>query len=218
MSSSKKIAVILSGCGVYDGAEIHESVLTMLAIAKQGAEYTLFAPDINQHHVINHTNGEEMAEKRNVLTEAARIARGNIQPLSEYKVEAFDALMLPGGFGAAKNLSSLAFNGAECTVEANTLQALKTTFDAKKPIGALCISPAVVAKAIKGVKVTIGQDTGTAEAIEAMGSTHTMSNHAEVVVDEKNKIATTPCYMLDANILQIEEGASNVVKAVLSML
>lgn len=215
---SKSIAVILSGCGVYDGAEIHESVLTMLAISKNGADYTLFAPDIQQHHVINHLNGDEMREQRNVLTEAARIARGNINPLSTYKAEDFDALMLPGGFGAAKNLSSFAFEGQNCAVDTDTERALKETHAAKKPIGALCISPAVVAKVIDNSRVTIGQDKGTAEAIEAMGSSHELSNHGEVIIDKKNKIATTPCYMLDANILQIEEGANNVTKAVLSMI
>ncbi len=218
MSSTKKIAVILSGCGVYDGAEIHESVLTMLAIAKQGAEYTLFAPDIEQHHVINHTNGDEMQEKRNVFIEAARIARGDIKPLSEYKAADFDALMLPGGFGAAKNLSSFAFEGNNCSVETETTRALQDTHASKKPIGALCISPAVVAKVIDNTKVTIGQDKSTADAIEAMGSTHELTNHGEVIIDELNKIATTPCYMLDANILQIEEGAYNVTKAILSMI
>ncbi|MCU4177492.1 isoprenoid biosynthesis glyoxalase ElbB [Carboxylicivirga sp. N1Y90] len=218
MDTSKKIAVILSGCGVYDGAEIHESVLTMLAIAKHGASYTLFAPDINQHHVINHITGEEMKENRNVLTEAARIARGAIQPLSDFNINEFDALMLPGGFGAAKNLSSLAFDGPDCDVEPLTAKAIQDTHKAEKPIGALCIAPAVLAKVINNINVTIGQDKGTIEAIEKMGSKHTLSNHGEVTIDKENKIATTPCYMLDANILQIEEGANNVVKAVLDMI
>lgn len=218
MENTKKIAVILSGCGVFDGAEIHESVLTMLAIAKQGASYTLFAPDIIQHHVINHINGDEMNEKRNVLLEAARIARGAIQALSDFDISNFDALMLPGGFGAAKNLSSLAFEGPDCKVEAQTAKAIQNTHEAKKPIGALCIAPAVLAKVIKNINVTIGQDKGTIEAIEKMGSTHTSTDHGEVTIDRQNKIATTPCYMLDANILQIEEGASNVVKAVLELI
>ncbi len=217
MTTKKQTAVILSGCGVYDGAEIHESVLTMLAIARQGAEYTIFAPDVDQYHVIDHTKGEPTNEKRNVLVEAARIARGAIQPLSEYKPENFDALFLPGGFGAAKNLSTVAFDGPGCSVEEETHRAVKETHAADKPIGALCIAPAVIAKILQGVTVTIGQDEGTAQAIEAMGGNHMTTNHGEVIIDEANKVATTPCYMLDANILQIAEGAENVVKAVLEM-
>ena len=217
MSTKKQTAIILSGCGVYDGAEIHEAILTMLAIAKQNADYTIFAPDIEQHHVINHLKGEETTEKRNVLVEAARIARGDIKALSDYRVQDFDALFIPGGFGAAKNLSSFAFDGANCTIEKETERAIIETHSAKKPIGALCITPALIAKVLKDVKVTIGQDKATAEAIEQMGSTHANSNHGEVIIDEANKLATTPCYMLDANLVQIAEGADNIVKAVLNM-
>ncbi|TRX66450.1 isoprenoid biosynthesis glyoxalase ElbB [Carboxylicivirga sp. M1479] len=217
MTTKKQTAVILSGCGVYDGAEIHESVLTLLAIAKQGADYTIFAPDVEQYHVINHLKGEPVNEKRNVLVESARIARGAIKPLSEYKAADFDALILPGGFGAAKNLSSVAFEGPNCSVEAETERAVKETHAANKPIGALCISPAVIAKILGEVTVTIGTDEGTAQAIENMGANHMTTNHGEVIIDEANKIATTPCYMLDANIIQIAEGADNVVKAVLEM-
>jgi len=218
MSTKKQTAVILSGCGVYDGAEIHESVLTLLAIAKNNADYTIFAPDIEQHHVINHLKGEETNEKRNVLIEASRIARGNIKALSEYNPKAFDALFLPGGFGVAKNLSSFAFEGANCKVDPETEQAIIETYKAQKPIGALCISPVVIAKILDNVIVTIGQDKETAEAIEQMGSKHSTTNHGEVVIDKTNKIATTPCYMLDANIIQIAEGAENIVKAVLKMV
>lgn len=218
MITKKQVAVILSGCGVYDGAEIHESVLTLLAIAKQDAEYTIFAPNTNQHHVINHLKGEPTEETRNVLVEAARIARGTIKPLSEFTATNFDALVLPGGFGAAKNLSSLAFDGPNCSVETETARAVKETHAAGKPIGALCIAPAVIAKILGEVTVTIGQDEGTAQAIEAMGGNHMTTDHGEVIVDEANKIATTPCYMLDANILQIAEGAENVVKEVMRMI
>ncbi|MBI9064249.1 MAG: isoprenoid biosynthesis glyoxalase ElbB [Marinilabiliaceae bacterium] len=218
MSTQKKVAVILSGCGVFDGAEIHESVFTLWAIAKSGASYTIFAPDVNQHHVINHLTGEESGETRNVLVESARIARGKIQPLSDYKAANFDALLLPGGFGAAKNLSSLAFDGPDCTVNSEVEQALKETHSAQKPIGALCITPAVVAKVFGQVEVTIGQDAGTAQAIEKMGGTHTKTTHGEVVIDRANKIATTPCYMLDATIDQIATGAANVVEATLKMV
>lgn len=211
----KKFAVILSGCGVFDGAEIHEATLTMLAIMKQGAEYEIFAPDIPQHHVINHLTGEEMKETRNVLIESARIARGNIKELKDYHVDDFDALIFPGGFGAAKNLCDFAFKGADCNVNAEVVYAVRQTSEKKKPIGALCISPVIMAKIFGDIQLTIGQDAGTAEAVEKMGATHKLTNHGDVVVDEKNNVFTTPCYMLDANILEIEQGASNIVKAML---
>ena len=213
----KKIAVVLSGCGVYDGAEIHESTLTMLAIAQQGAAYQCFAPDMDQAHVVNHLTGEEMVEKRNVLVEAARIARGDIKPLSEYNPAEYDAIVFPGGFGAAKNLCTFAFDGPNCSVNPDVETAIRSTVKAEKPLGALCISPAVVAKVLGDVNVTIGQDKGTAEAIEKLGATHTTTTHGEIVVDEKYKLVTTPCYMLDATISQIADGANNIVAKILEM-
>jgi len=217
MASEKNIAVVLSGCGVFDGAEIHESVLTLLAIARSGSTYQIFAPDIEQFHVINHLTGQPVDEKRNVLVESARIARGNIKPLSEYDQKDFDALMFPGGFGVAKNLSTFAFDGASCTVNAEVEKAILETVKAGKPIGALCISPVVVAKVLEGAEVTIGNDSGTIQALEQMGAKHRFTTHGEVVVDHKYKVATTPCYMLDATIDQIATGAENVVKAVIEM-
>jgi len=217
MGTKKNIAVVLSGCGVYDGAEIHESVFTMLAIARAGAEYQVFAPDIEQYHVINHLTGQPVDEKRNVLIEAARIASGNIKPLSEYDPKDYDALMFPGGFGVAKNFSTFAFDGADCKVNEEVKNVILDTYRAGKPIGALCISPVIVAKVLDGAEVTIGNDKSTIEAIEAMGATHRYTTHGEVVVDHKYKVATTPCYMLDATIDQIATGAENVVKAVLEM-
>ena len=214
----KKFAVVLSGSGVYDGAEIHEATLTMLAIARQGAEYQCFAPNINQHHVINHLNGEEMNETRNVLVESARIARGNIKDLVEFNGNDFDAIIFPGGFGVAKNLSTVAFEGASATVLPEVEKAIKQMFDLKKPIGALCISPTIIAKVLGGVNVTIGQDEGTAEVIEAFGATHVETEHGDVVFDEENLVFTTPCYMLDATILDIDDGATNVVYAMLEMM
>ncbi len=213
----KKIAVVLSGCGVYDGAEIHEATLSLLAIANEGASYCIFAPNINQHHVINHLTGEELPETRNVLVESARIARGNISDLKNYNPDDFDALLLPGGFGAAKNLSSFAFEGPECTVNPEVENAVINTSNAQKPIGALCIAPAVIVKILNDAKVTIGQDSGTANAIEMMGGTHVNTTHGEIVVDEKYKLITTPCYMLDANIVQIAKGAENVVKKIIEL-
>ncbi len=213
-----KIAIILSGNGVYDGAEIHEATMTMYAVVKLGGSYQIFAPDIEQHHVINHITGEEMKEKRNVMVEAARIARGNIKALTELNVNDFDAIMLPGGFGVAKNLSSFAFDGANCTVIPDIERVIMEAVKNGKPIGALCISPAIVAKVLEGVRVTIGQDKETANAISKMGSSHINTDHGEVTIDEDFKVATTPCYMLDATIADIADGAMNVTKAVFSMI
>lgn len=218
MDKSPKIAIILSGNGVYDGAEIHESTMTMYAVVKQGGEYQIFAPDIEQHHVINHITGEEMNEKRNVLIESARIARGNIKALSELNVADFDGIMFPGGFGAAKNLSDFAFKGADCSVLSDVERVITEAVKYGKPIGALCISPAVVARVLEGVRVTIGQDKGTAEAISKMGGEHLNTGHGEVAIDPDFKVATTPCYMLDATIVDIAEGAMNVTKAVFEMI
>lgn len=214
----KKIAVVLAGNGVYDGAEIHEATLTLLAIARNGAQYQCFAPDVDQAHVVNHLTGEEMPEKRNVLVEAARIARGNIKPLSEYNAKDFDAIIFPGGFGAAKNLCTFAFDGVDCTVNPDVEKAVKSTVAEKKPIGALCISPVVIAKILSDVKVTIGQDEATIQAIEKLGGTHEKTSHGQIVVDEKYKVVTTPCYMLNATIDQIADGAENAVQKILEMI
>jgi enhancing lycopene biosynthesis protein 2 len=214
----KKFAVVLAGCGVFDGAEIHEATLTMLAIMKQGATYEVFAPDIQQHHVLNHLTGEEMKEKRNVLIESARIARGKIKDLKNYEANNFDALIFPGGFGVAKNLCDFAFKGADCKINPDVEKAILKTASKNKPIGALCISPVILAKIFGDVEVTIGQDKGTAEGIEKMGSTHVRTTHGEVIIDEKNNLFTTPCYMLDANIVQIAEGAENIVRAMMGRM
>ncbi len=218
MSTTKKIAVIISGCGVFDGAEIHEATLTLYAIMKHGASYKIFAPDMQQHHVINHLTGDEMNETRNVLVESARIARGNIKPLSEFDPDDFDGLILPGGFGAAKNLSTFAFEGSDLAINEDVEKAITKTRDAGKPMGALCIAPVIMAKILDGVNLTIGRDKDTAQAIEAMGATHVNTSHGEVTIDAKYKLVTTPCYMLDANILQIAEGAENVVKTMIGMM
>jgi enhancing lycopene biosynthesis protein 2 len=217
MNNPKKIAVVLSGNGVFDGAEIHEATLTLYAIAKNGATYEIFAPDIKQHHVINHISGEEMKETRNVLVESARIARGKIKPLSAFRADDFDAIIFPGGFGAAKNLSTFAFEGENCSVNPDVEKAVKSLVEKRKPIGALCISPVILARILADVQLTIGQDKGTAKAVEKMGASHRNTSHGEIVVDENYKVVTTPCYMLDANIVQIAEGADAVVKAILKL-
>ena len=218
MNNSPKIAIVLSGNGVFDGAEIHESTMTMLAIVKLGGEYQIFAPDIEQYHVVNHITGKEMSEKRNVLIESARIARGKIKPLSELRMKDFDALIFPGGFGVAKNLSDYAFKGADCKIIKDVERVIKEALDQKKPIGALCISPTLIAKVIKGVNVTIGNDKKTAYNITLMGSVHIETTHGDVTVDNLYKVASTPCYMLDATILDIAKGAENVCKAVFDMI
>jgi enhancing lycopene biosynthesis protein 2 len=214
----KKFAVVLSGSGVFDGAEIHESTLTLHAIMKEGASYEIFAPDIPQHHVINHITGEEMQESRNVLVESARIARGAIKDIKEYNAEDFDALIFPGGFGVAKNLSTVAFDGADASVNPDVAAAVKNTHEHGKPIGALCIAPAMMAKIFDAATVTIGQDPGTIEAIENMGGTHITTTHGDVVYDEDLNLFSTPCYMLDANILEIGLGAGNIVTAMLKVM
>ena len=214
----KKFAVVLSGNGVFDGSEIHEATLTLYAIKKNGADYEIFAPDVDQHHVINHITGKEMDEKRNVLVESARIARGKINDLKSFNPVMFDALILPGGFGAAKNLSTFAFDGPECNINKDVENAITSMHKAGKPIGALCIAPVLLAKALGEVQITIGRDEGTANAVKSLGAEHVDTNHGEVTVDEKNKIFTTPCYMLDADIAQIGEGAENIVKEMLKHL
>jgi len=213
------VAVVLSGCGVFDGAEIHESVFTLYALDKRGAHYQCFAPDIDQAHVVNHLTGNiAQGESRNVLVESARIARGQIKPLSEFDVQDFDAIAFPGGFGAAKNLSSFAFDGADCTVDPDVERALKDMVAVNKPIAALCITPAVVAKVLGGATVTIGQDEGTAAAIEAMGAHHTPTDHTGVIIDPKYMLVTAPCYMLDSTISQIADGADAAMEALLAIV
>ncbi|HDP74734.1 MAG TPA: isoprenoid biosynthesis glyoxalase ElbB [Bacteroidales bacterium] len=218
MGNNKKFAVILSGSGVYDGSEIHEAVMTLYAIVKHGATYEIFAPNINQHHVINHIDGSVMKEKRNVLIESARIARGKIKPLKEFNPELFNALIIPGGFGVAKNLSTWAFDGPKCSVHPQVEAAIKGMHKLKKPIGALCIAPVLLAKIISNATVTIGKDTSTAQAIESLGAKHQPTGHAQVVVDEKNMLFTTPCYMLDANIVDISNGTKAVVSEILKWI
>ena len=218
MSDKKRFAVILSGCGNKDGAEIHESVMTLWALQKHGAEYQCFAPDIPQHHVLNFITGEEMAESRNVLVESARIARGNIRNLKGFKAADYDGLIMPGGLGVAKNLSTFAFEGPDCSVDEDVARAVRETAAENKPIGALCIAPAIIAKVLGDVTVTIGQDAGTEAALARMGASHEKTSHGEIAIDREHKIVTTPCYMLEARVDQIGEGAENLVMAVLDMV
>ncbi len=212
-----KIAVILSGCGVYDGSEIHEATLGLYALSKYGFEYQCFAPDINQYHVINHLTGEVSSDKRNVLIEAARIARGNIKPLREFSSDDFDGLLMPGGFGAAKNLSTYAFDGENCKVHNDLVLVLKAMHSAQKPIVALCIAPVIVAKVL-GAAVTIGNDSKTAKHIEALGGSHKSCNYNEAFVDWKNKVITTPCYMLASNVYETGVGIEAAIVELKKMI
>jgi len=214
----KKIAIVLSGCGVFDGSEIHEATLSMLAIDQQNAQYTLFAPDIDQANVINHITKQPSGETRNVLVESARIARGNIHNLTDFEASAFDALLFPGGSGAVKNLSDYAIRGAEMSVNSAVEKAIKSMHAAHKPIGALCIAPVLLAKIIGGSEVTIGNDAETAAHIEQMGAHHKTNEATDITIDEKNKLVTTPCYMLGTRIGEIYTGASKVVEALLKMM
>jgi len=216
-----KVGVVLSGCGVYDGAEINESVLTLLYLDKSGAEVIIMAPNVDQMHVINHLKGEETGETRNVLVESARIARGNIVDMAGVKASDFDALMFPGGFGAAKNLTTFAVDGPDCDINPEVKRLVKETVEAGKPLGAICIAPVLIAKAFAGgleTEITIGTDADVAGAIESLGAKHTDCPVKEAVVDKKNKIVTSPAYMLGQNISEVAEGIEKTVKELLAMI
>ncbi len=215
-----KVAVILSGCGVYDGSEIHESVLTLLALANAGAEASCVAPDIAQKHVIDHTKGEEMEdEDRNVMIESARISRGSITPLDNVNASDFDALIYVGGFGVAKNLSSYAFDGPDYDVDPGVVDLIQAAHAAEIPQGFMCIAPVLAARALGAhkVEVTIGNDRATAAAIQSKGATHVNCPVDSVVIDQANKIVTTPAYMLAESITDAETGINQLVKAVLKL-
>lgn len=214
----KKIGVVLSGCGVYDGSEIHEAVITLLAIARSGAQAICFAPDKSQTDVLNHLTGEKMAESRNVLVEAARIARGEIQPLAQARFEALDALVVPGGFGAAKNLSNFASEGAECVVDPSLKALAQAMHAAGKPLGFICIAPAMLPKILPPpLRLTIGTDIDTAEIIEEMGGEHVPCPVDDIVVDEDNKVVTTPAYMVAKRIDEAAAGIEKLVARVLEL-
>ncbi|WP_027858707.1 isoprenoid biosynthesis glyoxalase ElbB [Marinobacterium jannaschii] len=215
----KKIAVILSGCGVYDGAEIYESVLTLLRIEQNNASYQCMAPDIEQLHVINHLKGEVAeGERRNVLIEAARLARGDIIDLASADAADYDALIIPGGFGAAKNLSDFAVNGSDCGVNAEVKRFTQAIHAAAKPVGLICIAPAMTPLLFgEGATCTIGNDADTAAAIEAMGGQHRNACVDEIVVDAERKLVTTPAYMLAGSISEAASGINKLVDEVIAL-
>ncbi len=216
--SMKTFAVILAGNGVFDGAEIHEAVLTLLAIDKLGAAYKAFAPDIPQHHVIDHYTKKPAAETRNVLTESARLVRGNIQPLSEFKATDFDALVLPGGFGVAKNLCNYAFQGPEMKVNAEVTAAIKAMLELKKPVGAMCIAPVILAKLLGNVTLTIGTDASTEQHVQQLGAVNVRTRHGDVIADKHHNVFTTPCYMLDASISDIAHGTEHLIRDMMEVM
>lgn len=212
-----KVGVILSGCGVQDGSEIHEATLLLLALDKAGCEALCFAPDKPQLDVVDHASGKPTGETRNVLVESARLARGAIRPLSEASPASLDAVMLPGGFGAAKNLCTFAVDGADCRVDADLARLLEGMRAAGKPVGAACIAPVILARLFPKAQVTIGSDPGTAGAVEKMGARHVAAPAVGVVVDRKLRLASTPCYMLASRISEVAEGMDKLVAAVLEL-
>lgn len=216
----KKIGVVLSGCGVYDGSEIHEAVLTLLAIDRQGCEAVCMAPNM-ELSVVDHLTTRETGEKRNVLAESARIARGNIRDIAGVTAAELDAIVFPGGFGAAKNLCTFATKGAAAVVDPEVARLVKEMAAAKKPIGAVCIAPALIAAVLGkdyAPTVTIGTDAGTAAEITKTGATHQECPVTEFVVDRKNKLITTPAYMLATRISEVAEGIDRCVREVVSLI
>ena len=219
----KKIGVVLSGCGFYDGAEIHESTLTLLAIDRAGAEAVCMAPDMDQMHVVNHLTGEaDEEQKRNVLVESARIARGNIKNIADVKVDDIDGLIFPGGFGAAKNLCNFAIKGEDCEAHPEVIRLVTQFANKKKPQVACCIAPAMIAKIFEGESVkpilTIGNDRDVGGKIKSMGSEHQDCATDDIVYDENNKIVSTPAYMTGQSISQVADGIEKAVKKLISLL
>ena len=219
--ASPRVGVILSGCGFKDGAEIHESVLTLLALDRAGAEVRCFAPDIDQAVVVDHLRGEPVpADRRNVLVESARIARGKIEDVKAARAKDLDAVVLPGGFGAAINLSTFASKGENAEVNPDVARLLREMHAAKKPIGAICIAPALVAKALGFAhpRLTVGNDRGVAQKLEACGAVHEDCPVDAFVVDRENRIVSTPAYMLGPSIRHVAEGIERCVAEVLSLV
>ncbi len=218
----KKIAVLLSGCGVFDGAEIHESTLTLYFLDRAGVEPVCIAPNMDQIHVINHQTSEEVEEKRQVLIESARISRGDMRDLSSISAEDLDALIIPGGFGAAKNLADYAMKGRDCSIHPDVKRLIIEMIDAQKPVGAICIAPVVLAIALKDSSfhptLTIGTDSATASDIEFFGAKHQNARVDEIVVDELHRIVTTPAYMLGPDISDIAKGIEKLVSKIIDWI
>jgi enhancing lycopene biosynthesis protein 2 len=217
---AKRIGVLLSGCGVFDGSEVHEAVLTLLALDLRGAEALICAPDMPQMHVVNHLTGEvDQGATRNVLVESARIARGKIKDVAQVSAADVDGLALPGGFGAAKNLCDFATRGKDCEVHPQVTRLVREVHEAGKPVAAVCIAPALLARILgaQGPRLTIGSDAGTAAALEAMGAVHVSCGADDVVVDHAHRLVTSPAYMLGRHISEVARGIDKAMAALLDM-
>lgn len=215
----KQIGVVLSGCGVYDGTEINEAVLTLLALDRAGATAICFAPERRQLHVINHLSSGVMTEERNVLLESARITRGKIHPLSQADASQLDALIVPGGFGVVKNLSSFAEEGAACSIDKDLTEIVQQIHKMRKPIGFMCIAPILLPKLIaEPLRLTIGNDPDLGEVIDAMGGEPIICPVDDIVVDIENKVVTTPAYMLAQSIGEAARGIDKLVSRVLDLV
>ncbi len=209
----KKVAVILAGCGTMDGSEINETVTLLLALDQHNIEYQAFAPDEDQYEVWDHVKWQHTDEKRNMMVEAARIVRGNILPLNKFDADDFDALFFPGGNGAAKNIFTYAYDGINFKVNKEVEQAILDIHSQGKPIGAMCIAPLMVAKVLGNVNVTMGSgECRQAKELAMIGCKHTETTHGGVAVDKENKIFSTPCFMLDASLKDVYQGAWNLVE------
>lgn len=219
---AKRVGVLLSGCGYLDGAEIHEATLTMYFLDKAGAKIVCIAPNKPQADVVDHLSSKAASGgARNVLTESARIARGKVRDVAQVSADELEAVVIPGGYGAAKNLCTFAADGPDCKVDPGVAKLLRDMHSAKKPIGALCIAPALVAKlfgADHKVQVTIGDDAGTAQALGKMGARHVAKRVDEILVDQANRVVTTPCYMLADGPAQVGAGAEKLVAQILRMI
>ncbi|MDR2125358.1 MAG: isoprenoid biosynthesis glyoxalase ElbB [Prevotellaceae bacterium] len=214
-----KFAIVLSGCGVSDGSEIHEAIASILAVEKNGGSYHIYAPNTEQMHAINHVSGEEITPNRNMLEESARIARGDIKSLSQFNADDFDVLLFPGGFGAVKNLCNYATAGRNCKVNSDVAQAVKSMFKRKKIIAAICIAPVVLARILGNITVTLGNpDESLIADINSFGATHTVKNVTDVCIDAGNRIFTTPAYMSATNITEVFTGIDNLVKEILKFI
>lgn len=214
----KRVGLILCGCGVNDGSEIHETVLTLLALERAGAEVVCFAPDRPQAVVINHVTGEEMAESRNMLVESARLVRGPVHPLSDADADTLDALIVPGGAGAVRNLSNIVELGEEGEVDSDLQHLTRQIHKQNKPLGFICIAPALLPKLLDiPLRLTIGTDGDTAELIDAMGGIHVVCPVDDIVIDAENKVITTPGYMLATSVAELVKGIDKLVARVLEM-
>lgn len=222
---SKKIAVLISGCGVQDGAEIHETILTLLRLDENSVAYQVIAPNKPQTQVVNHLTGNPVedsqpggANSRNMLEEAARIARGAALDLAEANPDDYTAVILPGGFGVANNLSNFASAGADCSVDAEVQKFVQAFHKAAKPIGLMCIAPAITAQLIgANILCTVGNDPSVVGAMTSMGTLHKTSNVDEIVVDNNNKVVSTPAYMLAQSINEAKTGIFKLVDKVIEL-